>query len=226
LPNKDPVDDRIALVERELYLARAQLARETTARRALEDQLVEQHKQGHAEAEVPEVRRKPQEADDLVRQLLEVAASYHQTNARALELAAAAVAVVPPPSTKLDLSDPVRAITVLRSFDHDDFLAAITKSGSTIRKWQKQCKRYRESAKNKLAFRDFVVGDLALFLPTRNSPLRPWAGFNGTLVYLISVFVNAGPVRCPTSLLNPSPPREQSRFRIISFRRLVASLSS
>ena len=202
MPDKD---ERIALLERELSVARAQLANETTARRALEDQLVEQHKQGLADPDVG------QEADELVKQLLEIASSYHQTNVKALELATAEPL---PPSTKLDLSDPIRAITVLRSFDHDGLLAAIAKSESTIRKWQKHCKKYRESAKNKITFRDFVVGDLALFLPTRNSPLRPWAAFNGTRRALY-----------PLSLLTPTP-RVQSRFRIISFKRLVVSLSN
>ena len=203
MPDKD---ERIALLERELSLARTQLANETAARRALEDQLVEQHKQGHADPDVG------QEADELVRQLLEIASSYHQTNVKALELATAEPP--PPPSTKLDLSDPIRAITVLRSFDHDGLLAAIAKSESTIRKWQKHCKKYRESAKNKISYRDFVVGDLALFLPTRNSPLRPWAAFNGTRRALY-----------PLSLLTPTP-RVQSRFCIISFKRLVVSLSN
>ena len=199
MPDKD---ERIALLERELSVARAQLANETAARRALEDQLVEQHKQGHADPDVG------QEADELVRQLLEIASSYHQTNVKALELATAE----PAPPTNLDLSDPIRAITVLRSFDHDGLLAAIAKSESTIRKWQKHCKKYRESAKNKITFRDFVVGDLALFLPTRNSPLRPWAAFNGT--------------RARVCALYPLTPRVQSRFRIISFKRLVVSLSN
>ena len=201
MPDKD---ERIALLERELSLARAQLANETAARRALEDQLVEQHKQVHAHPDVG------QEADELIKQLLEIASSYHQTNVKALELATAE----PAPPTNLDLSDPIRAITVLRSFDHDGLLAAIAKSESTIRKWQKHCKKYRESAKNKISFRDFVVGDLALFLPTRNSPLRPWAAFNGTRRALY-----------PLSLLTPTP-RVQSRFRTISFKRLVVSLSN
>ncbi|KIY47494.1 hypothetical protein FISHEDRAFT_45285 [Fistulina hepatica ATCC 64428] len=81
----------------------------------------------------------------------------------------------PPP---IDPSDPVVALEALRAFDHDHFLEAIAKTGSTIRKWQKQCKEYRERAKGKISFRDFAKGDLALFLPTRNSVLKPWAAFN------------------------------------------------
>ncbi|KAF9443803.1 putative peripheral membrane protein [Macrolepiota fuliginosa MF-IS2] len=78
----------------------------------------------------------------------------------------------------IDPSDPATALEILRGFDHDHFLEAISKSGSTIRKWQKQCKEYRERAKGKISFRNFAKGDLALFLPTRNSVSKPWAAFN------------------------------------------------
>ena len=79
----------------------------------------------------------------------------------------------------IDPSDPVGALEALRAFDHDHFLEAVGKAGSTIRKWQKQCKDYRERAKGKISFRNFAKGDLALFLPTRNSISKPWAAFNG-----------------------------------------------
>ena len=79
----------------------------------------------------------------------------------------------------IDPSDPAAALEVLRTFDHDHFLEAIGKAGSTIRKWQKQCRDYREKAKGKISFRNFAKGDLALFLPTRNSVSKPWAAFNG-----------------------------------------------
>ncbi|KAI0754446.1 hypothetical protein C8Q80DRAFT_1350248 [Daedaleopsis nitida] len=78
----------------------------------------------------------------------------------------------------IDPSDPVGALEALRAFDHDHFLESIGKAGSTIRKWQKQCKDYRERAKGKISFRNFTKGDLALFLPTRNSISKPWAAFN------------------------------------------------
>ncbi|CCM04884.1 uncharacterized protein FIBRA_07079 [Fibroporia radiculosa] len=81
----------------------------------------------------------------------------------------------PPP---IDPSDPAAALEALRAFDHDHFMEAINKAGSTIRKWQKQCKEYRERAKGKISFRNFTKGDLALFLPTRNSVSKPWAAFN------------------------------------------------
>jgi len=82
----------------------------------------------------------------------------------------------------IDPSDPNAALEILRGFDHDHFLEVMSKTGSTIRKWQKQCKEYRERAKGKISFRNFAKGDLALFLPTRNSVSKPWAAFNGKLV--------------------------------------------
>ncbi|KAG2142447.1 putative peripheral membrane protein [Suillus clintonianus] len=78
----------------------------------------------------------------------------------------------------IDPSDLLGALESLRAFDHDHFLEAVTRTGSIIRKWQKQCKEYRERAKGKISFRNFAKGDLALFLPTRNSISKPWAAFN------------------------------------------------
>ncbi|CAG8434949.1 7703_t:CDS:10 [Ambispora gerdemannii] len=56
---------------------------------------------------------------------------------------------------------------------------------SLARKYQKGYKNYKEKhikalaeSKDKIAFRNFKVGDLALFLPTRNSTAKPWAAFN------------------------------------------------
>jgi autophagy-related protein 11 len=64
------------------------------------------------------------------------------------------------------------ALEILRD---DHFLEIVTKS---IRKWQKQCKAYRERSKGKISFRNFAKGDLALFLPTRNSVSKPWAALS------------------------------------------------
>jgi autophagy-related protein 11 len=82
----------------------------------------------------------------------------------------------------IDPGDPNAALETLRAIDHDHFLETISKTGSVIRKWQKQCKEYRERAKGKISFRNFAKGDLALFLPTRNSISKPWAAFNGMWV--------------------------------------------
>ena len=83
----------------------------------------------------------------------------------------------------IDPSDPAAALEILRELDHDVFLEAVAKTGSTIRKWQKQCKEYRERAKGKISFRNFAKGDLAMFLPTRNSVSKPWAAFNGVFIF-------------------------------------------
>ncbi|KAH7887046.1 putative peripheral membrane protein [Phlebopus sp. FC_14] len=85
---------------------------------------------------------------------------------------------IPEEPSPLDPFDLPGALETLRTVDHDHFLENITKTGSVIRKWQKQCKEYRERAKGKISFRNFAKGDLALFLPTRNSVSKPWAAFN------------------------------------------------
>ena len=83
--------------------------------------------------------------------------------------------------TPIDPTDPAAALEILREFDLDAFADTIAKTGTTIRKWQKQCKEYRERARGRISFRNFQKGDLALFLPTRNSVAKPWAAFNGEL---------------------------------------------
>ena len=77
-----------------------------------------------------------------------------------------------------------------QAFDLDAFSEAVVKRVKDIehiaRKWQKEAKAYREKfhraqldGQQKIAFRSFREGDLALFLPTRNqTPQRPWAAFN------------------------------------------------
>jgi autophagy-related protein 11 len=89
----------------------------------------------------------------------------------------------PASPTPIDPSDPLAALDILHEFDLDAFAETIAKTGMTIRKWQKQCKEYRERAKGKITFRNFQKGDLALFLPTRNPVARPWAAFNSKCRY-------------------------------------------
>jgi autophagy-related protein 11 len=71
----------------------------------------------------------------------------------------------------------------------DTFTEAIIKrvkeTEHTARKWQREAKAYRDKshraqleAHEKIAYRSFKQGDLALFLPTRNQATRPWAAFN------------------------------------------------
>ncbi|KAF9935347.1 oligomeric, coiled-coil, peripheral membrane protein [Linnemannia zychae] len=54
-----------------------------------------------------------------------------------------------------------------------------------LKRWQRECKNLKEKynraaaeAYEKIAFRNFKVDDLTLFLPTRNSISKPWAAFN------------------------------------------------
>ncbi|KAI9786640.1 MAG: oligomeric, coiled-coil, peripheral membrane protein [Geoglossum umbratile] len=80
-------------------------------------------------------------------------------------------------------------ISKIGMFDLDAFSEAITKrvkeTEHMARKWQKEARAYRDKshraqleAHEKIAFRSFKEGDLALFLPTRNQATRPWAAFN------------------------------------------------
>ena len=77
----------------------------------------------------------------------------------------------------------------ITSFSGDEFAEAIIKrikeAEHLARKWQREAKSYRDKAHrfqseshDKIAFRGFKEGDLALFLPTRNQATRPWAAFN------------------------------------------------
>jgi autophagy-related protein 11 len=79
--------------------------------------------------------------------------------------------------------------STLDQFDLEMFCEAVMKRmrdmEHTARKFQKETRAYREKyhraqseAHEKIAFRSFKDGDLALFLPTRNQATRPWAAFN------------------------------------------------
>jgi autophagy-related protein 11 len=48
----------------------------------------------------------------------------------------------------------------------------------TARDLREKAHRYQADAYEKIAYRSFKEGDLALFLPTRNQATRPWAAFN------------------------------------------------
>lgn len=77
----------------------------------------------------------------------------------------------------------------IAKFDQDLFSEAIYKRVKEIehiaRKWQKEARAYRDKARraqseahDRIAFRNFKEGDLALFLPTRDQATKPWAAFN------------------------------------------------
>ncbi|KAL6868616.1 autophagy-related protein 11 domain-containing protein [Trichoderma novae-zelandiae] len=77
----------------------------------------------------------------------------------------------------------------LGAFDTDLFSDTIyhrvKEAEHKARKWQREARSYRDRAhslqkdsQNKIAFRNFKEGDLALFLPTRNQQAGAWAAFN------------------------------------------------
>lgn len=77
----------------------------------------------------------------------------------------------------------------LGSFDMDLFSDTIYRRIKEVehlaRKWQREARSYRErahvmqkDAHEKIAFKHFKEGDLALFLPTRNQQAGAWAAFN------------------------------------------------
>ncbi|KEF61044.1 uncharacterized protein A1O9_02608 [Exophiala aquamarina CBS 119918] len=80
-------------------------------------------------------------------------------------------------------------VTALQRLDVDTTIDLITKRYKDVetlaKKYQKDARGYRErthrlqaEAHDKIAYRSFKEGDLALFLPTRNQATRPWAAFN------------------------------------------------
>ncbi|MCJ1282501.1 oligomeric, coiled-coil, peripheral membrane protein [Xylographa opegraphella] len=77
----------------------------------------------------------------------------------------------------------------MQTFNMDTFSEAVIKrvkeAEHTARKWQREARACREKSRRaqleaheKIAYRSFKDGDLALFLPTRNQATRPWAAFN------------------------------------------------
>ncbi|CAD6447166.1 d76367ca-9a81-478a-a1ba-34bd5534e311 [Sclerotinia trifoliorum] len=80
-------------------------------------------------------------------------------------------------------------INSIGSFDVDNFCEVIAKRVRdieyTAKKYSKDARSYREKshraqkeAHEKIAFKNFKEGDLALFLPTRNQSTGAWAAFN------------------------------------------------
>ncbi|KAE9993466.1 hypothetical protein EG327_004950 [Venturia inaequalis] len=107
-------------------------------------------------------------------------------------------------------------MTKIDRFNLDTFSEAITKRirdmEHTARKWQKEARAYRDKsqrvqseAHERIAFRGFKAGDLALFLPTRNQVSRPWAAFN---------------IGAPHYFL-----KEQDSFRLANRDHLVARIT-
>jgi autophagy-related protein 11 len=80
-------------------------------------------------------------------------------------------------------------LNAIGSFDIDNFCEVIAKRVRdmeyTAKKYSKDARSYREKshraqkeAHEKIAFKNFKEGDLALFLPTRNQATGAWAAFN------------------------------------------------
>lgn len=80
-------------------------------------------------------------------------------------------------------------LSALSRLDLDSTIELITKRYKDVetlaKKYQKDSRLQREKtnrlqseAHEKIAYRGFKVGDLALFLPTRNQATKPWAAFN------------------------------------------------
>ncbi|KAK7426167.1 oligomeric, coiled-coil, peripheral membrane protein [Neonectria magnoliae] len=80
-------------------------------------------------------------------------------------------------------------MNTLGNFDMDLFSDTIYRRIKEVehmaRKWQREARTYRERAHalqkdshEKIAFKHFKEGDLALFLPTRNQQAGAWAAFN------------------------------------------------
>lgn len=184
----------------ELQRARAELRETRRAEATLRTDL------RHGRASQSGYEQKLEENDRLIAQLMDVAIQFHNSHLKATGTASALTShptpgkpqstanatdsIIVPHSrhavlgpqdepSPIDPSDPQAALEILRVVDHDHLLDVINKTGSTIRKWQKQCKEYRDRSKGKISFRNFTKGDLALFLPTKNSESKPWAAFNG-----------------------------------------------
>ncbi|KAL9054350.1 MAG: hypothetical protein Q9162_004225 [Coniocarpon cinnabarinum] len=80
-------------------------------------------------------------------------------------------------------------VAKLNNFNLTTFCEAVIKLRRDVewtgKKWKMEARNYRDKfhraqaeAHDKIAFRSFKEGDLALFLPTRNQATRPWAAFN------------------------------------------------
>ena len=78
---------------------------------------------------------------------------------------------------EISVLDPLAfATTVIRRVKEADHLAR--KYIKEARSQREKARRAQLEAHDKIAFKSFKEGDLALFLPTRNQATRPWAAFN------------------------------------------------
>ncbi|KAG0374308.1 oligomeric, coiled-coil, peripheral membrane protein [Mortierella sp. AD032] len=92
---------------------------------------------------------------------------------------------------------------ILQTFDFSDLnvaeVTALIKkklfdTEHLLKRWQRECKNLKEKynrasaeAHEKIAFRNFKVDDLTLFLPTRNSISKPWAAREWIVARITSI---------------------------------------
>ncbi|KAI8145007.1 hypothetical protein BJV82DRAFT_604492 [Fennellomyces sp. T-0311] len=118
-----------------------------------------------------------------------------------------------------DMAVWTRVLQVIGTIDSVKFVGGIRSkvrdAHDLTRRWKQEYKELREkynkvssSGREKIAFRNFQVGDVALFLPTRNSTGKPWAAFN---------------INAPHYFLKPSNSDAQ---QIITREWLVARITS
>lgn len=194
----------------ELGLAKAQLRDAQKARTTMVDGL-RQLKDAVTEAEHERDRHQR-----FGRDAIKVASSFYDCVARlhaaiqssatisgstslAPENAPAAASAPATTTTNVDEKVLETELATFQAYDLVAFGEAVARTMSLVKKWQKSCKQYRERAKEKIAFANFVKGDLALFLPTRNATSRVWAAFN---------------ISSPHNFLKPTPEiAEQIQYR-------------
>ncbi|KAI8393603.1 uncharacterized protein BYT42DRAFT_551620 [Radiomyces spectabilis] len=94
------------------------------------------------------------------------------------------------PLPNFDIAACEMIMDAANAIDHKLFVSSVGKSIREARdynrRWQKEYKQLKEkynklvvTTHEKIAFRNFKVGDVALFLPTRsNTSGKPWAAFN------------------------------------------------
>lgn len=121
---------------------------------------------------------------------LEGANGEHRLDEEAVDEAGrVALAELTSSDTRVDIDTAILALRALNPREEcEQVKKRLDMLVTLVRKWQKTYKRHTSEAATKLAsaardriaFRNFQIGDLALFLPSRNNVLdpKPWAAFN------------------------------------------------
>lgn len=199
----------------EMGLAKAQLRDAQKSRAAFQEEL-DQLKDAlsHAERERDRQRRFGKDAIKVASNFYECVARLHTAIQSSATISGSTSALIPRlrhnsqesyidtvTQTTTDVDEKLleTELASLQAYDLVAFADAVARTMTLVKKWQKSCKQYRERAKEKIAFANFVKGDLALFLPTRNVTTRVWAAFN---------------ISSPHNFLKPTPEiAEQTQYR-------------